>query len=496
MSFCLLPRTASNASTNTFNKQKHHIHVIHMTKSTLIAELQTRLGPNGLLTGDSVRQRLAGIWHKEGIQAKAIVRPKTTEDVSTLLRLCHAESQSVVMHGGLTGLVNGALASSHDLVLSLERMNAIEPVDEIGRTLTAQSGAVLQVLQNVASEANLMLPLDLGARGSCTIGGNLATNAGGNKVIRYGMTRNLVLGLEAVLADGTVVSSMNRMLKNNAGYDLKHLFIGSEGTLGVITRVVLRLQEKPRNLNTALIASDQFEKLLKFFRFIDAATGSGLHAFEVMWNNFYRLVTTAPAHSSPPLPQHYPYYALIETADIGTAENHNQFQHQLAQAFEQNLLCDAIIAKSETEREALWTIRDDVNQLQRYKPILTFDVSVPLVDMSEYIQHIQEKLYHTRPNAQCFIFGHLGDGNLHIVIAPDTHSSKIQHDIEMLIYNPLTALHGSVSAEHGIGLEKKPYLSWCRSTSEIALMRTLKKALDPKGILNPGKIFDLTDVSV
>lgn len=461
-----------------------------MTNTALITQLQTRLGAKGLLTGTAVQERLAGIWQQESIHAMAIARPKTTEDVAAIMKACHNTHQPVVIHGGLTGLVDGARSTHRDLVISLERMNTIEPVDETGRTLTAQSGAILQTLQDTAEQAGLILPLDLGARGSCTIGGNLATNAGGNKVIRYGMTRNLVLGLEAVLADGTVISSMNCMLKNNAGYDLKQLFIGSEGTLGIITRVVLRLQEKPQALNTALVACDQFEKLFKFLRFIDAASGSNLHAFEVMWNNFYTLVTTPPARSLPALSQHYPYYALIETTANGAEDANKHIQYQLAEAFEQNLICDAVIAKSEAERKALWGIRDDVEQLQRLKPILTFDVSLPLSEMPDYIHHLQDTLYTKRPNAQCFIFGHLGDGNLHIIIAPGDDNAYTRQEIETLVYNPLAALHGSISAEHGIGLEKKPYLSRCRSTSEIELMRTLKKALDPKNILNPGKIFD------
>ncbi len=275
-------------------------------------ELSDVLGADGVLTGDAVHSRQAGVWRKDTIRANVLVRPRTTEEVSRILAICNARGQSVVAHGGLTGLVKSAITEPDDVVLSLERMNRIEEINTVDRTMVVQSGVILQTLQEAAEEHNLMFPLDLGARGSCTIGGNISTNAGGNRVIRYGMTRDMVLGLEAVLADGTVVSSMNRMIKNNAGYDLKQLFIGTEGSLGVVTRAVLRLREKPTTLPTLLVAVDEFSKLHKFLKHVDAALGGSLSAFEVMWNNFYRLVTTSPANNQAPIPADYPYYVLVE----------------------------------------------------------------------------------------------------------------------------------------------------------------------------------------
>ena len=262
---------------------------------TFIDELTALVGPAGILTGAEVSARQIHVWRQDPIRALAIVRPSSTAEVAAVLKLCNARGQSVVPHGGLTGLVQGCNGTEADVVLSLERLNKIEEIDPIGRTMTVQAGVPLQVLQQAAEQHSLMFPLDLGARGSCQIGGNVSTNAGGNRVIRFGMTRENVLGLEAVLADGTIVTSMNTMIKNNAGYDLKHLFIGSEGTLGIVTRVVIRLREMALGQQTAFAAFDSFTQVAGFLRYIDRAMGGGLSSFEVMWRDFYELVTTAPS---------------------------------------------------------------------------------------------------------------------------------------------------------------------------------------------------------
>jgi FAD/FMN-containing dehydrogenase len=452
----------------------------------VVKALIDALGADCVLTGDDVRQRQAGIWRRDTIQAKALLRPRSTDAVSTALRICHAHDQTVVAHGGLTGLVESALTTPDDVALSLERMNRIESINATDRTMVVQSGAVLQTVQEQAEQAGLMFPLDLGGRGSCTIGGNISTNAGGNRVIRYGMTRDMVLGLEAVLADGTVVSAMNQMIKNNAGYDLKQLFIGSEGTLGVVTRAVLRLREIPRNQTTLFVAVDGFDRLPAFLKHMDRALGGTLSAFEVMWNEFYVLVTTSPAQNQPPLPQEYPFYVLVEAMGADEA----LVEAALTEAYEQSLICDAVLAQSESQRRQLWAMRDDVAQCFRDGPTIAFDVSLKISDMQAYVATVRDKLTDEFGAHRCYIFGHLGDGNLHLVVGPGTVTPEIRHRVEACVYEPLRAIGGSVSAEHGVGLEKKPYLEICRSPAEIALMRTLKHALDPKGLLNPGKIFD------
>lgn len=452
----------------------------------VIAALIQALGEDGVLTGDTVRERQAGIWRRDTIQAKALLRPRNTAQVSEAMKICHAHDQSVVTHGGLTGLVDGALTRPDDVVMSLERMNAIESVNTTDRTMVVQSGVVLQQIQERAEDEGLMFPLDLGGRGSCTIGGNIATNAGGNRVIRYGMTRDMVLGLEVVLADGTVMSSMNQMIKNNAGYDLKQLFIGSEGTLGIVTRAVLRLREQPRHQATLFVAVDEFDKLPAFLKHMDASLGGTLSAFEVMWNEFYTLVTTAPAQNQAPISQEYPYYVLVEAMGTDDAV----VEAALAEAYERSLIVDAVIAQSENQRQQLWAMRDDVAQCFRDGPTVAFDVSLKISDMKAYVADVRERLQHTFGDHRCYVFGHLGDGNLHLVIGIDDFAAEQRHQVEACVYEPLRAIGGSVSAEHGVGLEKKPYLDISRSPEEVAMMRTLKSALDPKGLLNPGKIFD------
>lgn len=456
----------------------------------VVAALIAQFGADGVLTGDDVHSRAAGIWRADGIKAKALVRPRSTEEVSKALAICHAHGQSVVAHGGLTGLVGSALTAPEDVVISLERMSRIEDINPIDRTVTVQSGVVLQVLQEAADAENLMFPLDLGGRGTATIGGNIATNAGGNRVIRYGMTRDMVLGLEAVLADGTVLSSMNQMIKNNAGYDLKQLFIGSEGSLGIVTRAVLRLREKPRSHETMFVGIGSFTKLTQFLKTMDAALGGTLSAFEVMWNDYYRLLTEAPATHQPPIGRDYPYYVLVEAMGGDPDGDHARLEAALGDAYEKGLIEDAAIASSDAQRSAMWAMRDDVVQTFRFAPIFTFDVSMRISKMEAYVDEVNRALKSRYPDCKNFIFGHMGDGNLHLVVSVGPQGREERDHVERIVYEPLAAIAGSVSAEHGVGLDKKPYLDLCRSDAEISMMRALKRSLDPKGILNPGKIFD------
>ena len=453
--------------------------------------LRSAVGADAVLTGDDVQRRSAGIWGPDRqLQAEILVRPADTAGVASILAICNDRSQSVVIHGGLTGVVDGAQAGSADVVLSTERMTRIEDVDPLGATMTVQAGVPLQVVQEHAAEHDLMFPLDLGARGTATIGGNAATNAGGNRVIRYGMVRSMILGLEAVLADGTVLSSMNRMLKNNAGYDLKHLFIGTEGTLGVVTRLVLRLVQPPSSQDTALVAMRDFEQVTGFLRYMDAGLGGTLSAYEVLWQDFYKLVTSQRTDRQAPLEADYPYFVLVEALGSDQQSDSARFQQVLSEAFDQQLVSDAVLAKSQAERDALWAIRDDVVQLLELKPVFLFDVSLPISAAEAYVRGVRDALTEAWPEPRLFVFGHLGDGNIHLAISAGPEDGAARPAVERIVYEPLTQLAGSISGEHGIGLEKKPYLSWCRSEAEIELMKALKKSLDPRRILNPGKIFN------
>ena len=447
------------------------------------------VGERGLLTGKALAERPRSYWDPEPLSARALVRPRGTEELGEVMRLCHRLRQPVVTHGGLTGCVQGAVVTDDEVVVSLERMAAIEEIDPIGRTATVQAGAVLQSVQEAVARQNLYFPLDLGARGSCTIGGNIATNAGGINVIRYGMMRELVLGLEVVLADGTVVSSMNRMLKNNSGYDLKQLFIGSEGTLGIVTRAVLRLKEATVSRNTAMLALDSFASVVGLLQFMGRALGGGLCAYEVMWGDYFRAVTEPGWHRAP-MDRDHPFYVIAEATGADEKADAAQFMNCLERASGDGLVADAVIPKSAGERAALWAIREDFEAVVQPKPTFLYDVSLPIRDMDEYITEVTAGLRRRWPEGQCHVIGHIGDGNLHLFVSPGTTGERLHAEADEEVYAPLSRFGGSVSAEHGIGLEKKRWLPTSRSQTEIALMQLLKRTLDPHNLLNRRMIFD------
>ncbi|MFY0988852.1 FAD-binding oxidoreductase [Halomonas sp. C05BenzN] len=456
----------------------------------LLEEITAIVGAGNVLTGDDVNARRVDWLSGAPCRAGAIVRPADTAELAAVMRACHAARQPVVTHGGLTGLVHGAEAAPDELAISLERLATIEAVDPVGGTLTVQAGAPLQAVQEAAEAVGLQFALDLGARGSCTIGGNIATNAGGIRVIRYGMMRQQVLGLEAVLADGRVVRSMNRMLKNNAGFDLKQLFIGSEGTLGIVTRAVLRLQPPTPDVQTALVACPSFAALTGLLGHLGRALGGSLAAFEVMWQSHYRLLTEESGRHTPPLATDAPFYVILESLGTDPESHGALFSRALASALDAALIGDAVIAHSEAQRQGIWAIREDIEGLiQALAPLFTFDVSLPIPEMAGYVDALEQALARERPGARMVTFGHLGDGNLHISIGAGDAGAGTRRAVERLVYAPLADLGGSISAEHGIGLEKRDYLKLSRTPEEIALMRTLKQALDPLELLNRHKVL-------
>lgn len=456
-----------------------------------LEQLRATLGPAGFLPEAEVKDWKSGPWPGLNVRkARAVLRPASTAEVSAALKQCHAAGQRVVPAGGLSGLVHGTDTDESELVLSLERLNRIIEVDPIGRTMTVEAGVLLQAIQEEADKHQLFFPLDLGARGSATIGGNVATNAGGNRVIRYGMTRELVLGLEAVLADGTVLSHLNTLMKNNSGFDLKQLFIGSEGALGVVTRVVLRLFEKPVSQTAALVAADSFDAVARLLKHMDRSLGGQMTAFEVMWGDVYEVFTTPPSNNRPPLPQGSAYYVLIESMGSDQSADEAKFEAALSHALDQGIVADAALARSLDQVKSFWAIRDDVVQYIRYGAFFAFDVSLPIRKMDAYVSQVRQAMLARFPDAKLGTFGHLGDCNIHFVACVGSGEPAARKAVEEIIYAPLKAIGGTVSAEHGIGLEKKPYLHLSRTPDEIALMRALKRTLDPKGILNRGKIFD------
>lgn len=454
----------------------------------LLDTLRAIVGEGGVLTGDAVSSRYPG-YFMDRIEADAILRPRTTSEVAAILKACNDAGQPVVVQGGMSGWVRATQTKPGEIILSMERMAEIEAIDPVNRTATVQAGVVLDTLETALEGHGLTFPLDLGGRGSCQLGGNASTNAGGMRVIRYGMMREQVLGVEAVLADGRIISSLNQMIKNNTGYDLKQLFIGSEGTLGVITRLVLRLRERPSSSNTAIVCASDFDQMVNLLRFVDQSFGGLLSAFELIDNSFYRVNTGAGKHA-PPLPSDQPYYAIIEMLGSQQERDTELFETVLGEAGERGYFDDAVLARSEAQRQQIWEIREDLEHVVReFQPFYAFDVSLPVGDMQDYIAAVTAMLKNRWPAGKIAFLGHMGDGNLHIAIGAGGEGDR--HGVEACVYEPLRPISGSISAEHGIGLEKKPWLDVSRSEAERGLMAEIKRLLDPGNILNPGKVLDL-----
>jgi len=460
--------------------------------NNLIDSLSQVLDKSGVLKGNQIGDRYLGKSTNFGSNRNpyCVVRPTSTDQVSNVIKICNDMGVCVVPQGGMTGLVGGGVVSQDEIVLSLERMNKINEIDPIDQFIVAESGVVLEEASSYALKHNCIIPVDLGARGSATLGGLISTNAGGNRVIRYGMTRHSVLGLEAVLADGSVLSSMNRMLKNNAGYDLKQLFIGSEGTLGVITKCILRLYPQPRTVSTAFIGLKGFDEVKEFLYFLNQEFPGGVGAFEVMWSDYYKAVEKYCPLIQIPLPSNYDFYVLTELLGSNIQLDQESFISVLDKASKKGLIDDAVIAQSDSHKEALWSVREGAYEVfRKISPMFTYDVSMPIAAMEKFSQGIKSELSKLFPDSTSLIFGHMGDSNLHVVVSVGRDSQEVHDKVNDIIYGAVRDLNGSISGEHGIGLEKRDYLSWCRSSEEIDMMKKLKLTLDPKRILNPGKIF-------
>ncbi|MGF6413634.1 FAD-binding oxidoreductase [Paraburkholderia sp. MM5477-R1] len=429
----------------------------------------------------------AGDWSDATrVRPTMIVLPRTPDEVARALGALAGFQQRVVVQGGLTGLAGGATPQAGEVALSLSKMNAIEAFDRIGGTITVQAGLALEQLQAYVESEGWFFPLDLGARGTCQLGGNAATNAGGNRVVRFGTMRDLILGMEVALPDGTVLSMMNKVTKNTTGIDLKQLFIGSEGVLGVITRLVLKLEPKPTAANTALCALGSFDaatRLLKDMR----ATLPGLSSFEVMWDDFMRAAMDI-ASLKAPFAQPYPVYVLVETLGVSEEDDRRALERLLESALEQEVVQDAIVAQSIDHSRQLWAYRETVGELlSKLKPHAAFDVGVPMDQMDRFVKSVRISLDEQFPDQTHLFFGHLGDGNLHVLSGPYA-SAEALHRVEEVAYTAVDTAGGCISAEHGIGVIKQPFLRLSRSDAELKLMKQLKALLDPAGILNANRV--------
>lgn len=428
-------------------------------------------------------------------QALSVVKPRNVNEVAAIIKLCNLHKIGVVPYGGGTGLVSGQVmpGAAKPVVLSLERMNEIRAVDPVDNTMTVESGVILQNIQNAADAADRLFPLSLASEGSCQIGGNLATNAGGVNVLRYGSARDLCLGIEAVLPDGSIFAGLKRLRKDNTGYDLRNLLIGSEGTLGVITAATLKLSPKPVEVETAFVAVPSPQAALDLLNLMAGALGNTISAFELIHRQGLDFLNEGELAFNEPLAPVCDWMVLVECgAGSGLRE---RVENTLAQAFDDGLASNAVLAQNEAQRQAFWNIRESIPEAnRRIGAISTHDISVPVSDVPEFITRGIEEIAAINPQLRINCFGHLGDGNLHYNVYPPKGVSRgefdqIADEIRSSIFDLVNSYNGSFSAEHGVGRMKKPDLMKYADPSKLAAMRAIKAALDPNGILNPGAVI-------
>ena len=436
------------------------------------------------------RRRLTG-------QGAALVRPRSVDEVSAIVRLCNTYKVGVVPYGGGTGLVGGqtSVEGPKPIILSLERMNRIRSVDAAENILIAEAGVILADAQNAADDVNRVFPLSLASEGSCQIGGNLATNAGGINVLRYGDARILCLGVEAVLPDGSIFNGIKRLRKDNTGYNISNLLVGSEGTLGIITAATLRIRSKPVEVETAFIAVTDPTVALTILRRLLGKLGHVVSAFELIHRQGLDFLYEAGIEFTEPLASHPQWMVLLECAGGGNSSLKANLEHLLADAFDEGLISDAVLAQNEAQRQAFWHIRESIPEAnRRIGTISSHDISVPVSRIHEFIESGEKMIAAINPQFRINCFGHLGDGNLHYNIFPPKGVDRAAFDdirmaVKNSVYELVATFEGSFSAEHGIGRMKKADLLKYSDPAKLTAMRAIKNALDPNGIMNPGAVI-------
>ena len=459
----------------------------------LIERLKSIVGPKGWVSDPEQLRPHVTEWRGvyEG-RTPVLLRPSSTEEVAQIVRACATEGVGIVPQGGNTGMCGGSVpdTSGTQVILSIARLSRVRHVDPANFSMEVEAGCILAKAQEAARAADRYLPLSLGAEGSCQVGGTISTNAGGINVLKYGTARSLVMGLEVVLADGRVLDTLRSLRKDNTGYDLKQLFIGSEGTLGIITAATLRLFPDPGERTTALVGIATSGRAVDLLAGLKPSLGERIESFELVSERVFGLVQKHIPNAKLPFDQAYPWYVLIETSG-GAAP----LEDALVVESGKGRVLDAVIAKNAAEAEELWRLRHSISEAERQEgKALKHDVSVPLSKMQEFLARGDELLASLRPDLELVAFGHVGDGNLHynVVLPRELSGDEWQVEGERItraIYDLVSELDGSFSAEHGIGQSKKKWLEEYRAGTEFDLMRTLKKTLDPANILNPGKLF-------
>ena len=471
--------------------------------SELISRLQGICGNANVLTHEDPTADLSAWeldWRKRSRgRALAVVRPGSTAEVAAVVKACAATGTSIVPQGGNTGLVVGSVpdGSGTQVVLSLTRMNAVRAIDPANLTITVEAGCVLQNLQAAAEKAGFLFPLSLGAEGSCTIGGNLGTNAGGTQVVRYGNTRELCLGLEVVTAQGEVWNGLSGLRKDNTGYDLRNLMIGSEGTLGVITAATLKLYPLPAAQLTAWAAVPSMEAAVQLLGLAHQTLGPGLTGFEVMGQFALSLVDKHYPQLRVPLWQDTPWCVLLENSDSENEQHaRTQFETLLERALEQGCVTDAVVAENLSQAHGLWHIRESITMAQAEEGLnIKHDISIPVSRIPAFVAETDALLASEIPGVRMVDFGHLGDGNLHYnVQAPEGADGQAflrdwEERVNTLVFDQVLRHQGSISAEHGVGELKVDKLPKYKDPTALAMMRAIKQALDPQNLLNPGKVL-------
>src|SRR4051812_14962087 len=468
----------------------------------LIAALRARLGAAGVLTDPADTAPYCEDWRRlyKG-RTPAVLRPATTAEVAEAVRLCAAHGVAIVPQGGNTSMVGGAAVAEDgsQIVLTLSRMNRVRAIDPTDMTMEIEAGVTLKAAQEVAAEAECLLPLSISSEGSAQIGGVLATNAGGNNTVRYGNARDLALGLEVVLPDGQVWNGLRGLRKDNTGYDLKQLFIGGEGTLGIITAAVLKLFPRPREVETAFIALAKVEDVMEVFARARAASGDQLTAFELIPRIGIEMTTQHLHALGDPMDSEYPWYVLLEVSSSQTAGGlRTMLENFLAAQMEAGLVVDGVIAASAAQAGELWRIRDGMTEAQGYEGgSIKHDVSVPVSRVADFIIEASAAVSRAIPGIRPVPFGHVGDGNIHFNLSQPPGMDKAAYlarweEMNRIVHDIVAARNGSISAEHGIGRMKVEELTHYKTKVELDLMRKIKAALDPEGIMNPGKVV-LTD---
>lgn len=456
------------------------------------------VGEEGVILNPAEQEFYVNDWlGKAHGRTVAVVRPRNTAEVSAVMRLCHQSQTPVVPQGGNTGMSGGATPdmSGAQVVLSLNRMKRIHEVDPVNNTLTADAGVILAEIQQAARAVDRYFPLSLGAEGSCTIGGNLATNAGGTGVLRYGNTRDLTLGLEVVLPDGRIWNGLRGLRKDNTGYDLKDLFIGSEGSLGIITGVVLKLFAAPAGRVSAWVGAKELTSVVTLLNRLQAACGPRLSAFEMMSESSLALVTRHLDGHFSPLNQTYPYYALIELADTNLNGLQEMLQEALTSAIDDGLIDDCVVAMNEAQSVSMWRLREGISIAQvKAGKAVKHDIALPISSLATFVKEADQIVMNGFPDLPIINFGHIGDGNLHynVLVPLDISPSLYKEttaELNKRIHDLVTQFNGSISAEHGVGTLRRDELKRYKSSVEMDLMNAIKRAIDPNQIMNPGKLL-------